>query len=240
MPRSRAGSSQRLGVNLNFAPVVDLDFGMRNPNDAFTRISDRAIAADPAVVADVAGWYCDGLAAHGVRCTLKHFPGLGRVFADTHRSEGVLDTPLGDLEKADWVPFRRLLGRAGSLVMVGHVRLSALDPNHPVSLSRPAITDLLRGAWGYDGLIITDDLCMGAIYSRSEGIGRASLRALNAGVDLLLVSWDGEQVYPVLAALLAARADLDARDADAKRRPAPGSAAGDQRQDGNVSAGKAC
>jgi beta-N-acetylhexosaminidase len=199
-----------LGVNLNFAPVVDLDFGVHNPNDAYTRISHRAIAADPAVVADVAGWYCDELAAHGVRCTLKHFPGLGRVFADTHHSEGALDTSLGDLEKADWVPFRRLLGRAGSLVMVGHVRLTNLDPDQPVSLSRPAITDLMRGTWGYDGLIITDDLCMGATYYRSEGIGRTGVRALNAGVDLLLLSWDGEQVYPVLAALLAAGSDLDA------------------------------
>jgi beta-N-acetylhexosaminidase len=216
---------ERLGINLNFAPVVDLDFGVRNPNDAYTRISRRAIAADPAVVADVAGWYCDELAAHGVRCTLKHFPGLGRVFADTHRGEGVLSTSLVDLENTDWVPFRRLLGRAGSLVMVGHVRLPALDPNHPVSLSRPAITDLMRGAWGYDGLIITDDLCMGATYYRGEGIGRAGLRALNAGVDLLLVSWDGEQAYPVLAALLTARNDLDTatlkRSADRLRAARP-------------------
>jgi beta-N-acetylhexosaminidase len=215
----------RLGINLNFAPVVDLDFGVRNPNDAYTRISRRAIAADPAVVADVAGWYCDELAVHRVRCTLKHFPGLGRVFADTHHTEGVLDASVGDLEKTDWVPFRRLLGRAGSLVMVGHVRLTALDPDNPVSVSRPAITDLMRGAWGYDGLIVSDDLCMGAIYYRGEGIGRAGLRALNAGVDLLLMSWDGEQVYPVLAALLAARADLDAatlaRSADRLRRAQP-------------------
>jgi beta-N-acetylhexosaminidase len=199
-----------LGVNVNFAPVIDLDFGVRNPNDSYTRISDRAIAADPGVVADVAGWYCDALAAQGVRCTLKHFPGLGRVFEDTHHSEGVLDVPLGDLEMMDWVPFRRLLGRADSLVMVGHVRLTALDASQPVSTSRQAVAGLIRGAWRYDGLVITDDLCMGAVHSGRGGIGQAGVRALNAGVDLLLVSWDGEQVYPLLAALLQSRSELDA------------------------------
>jgi beta-N-acetylhexosaminidase len=199
-----------LGVNVNFAPVIDLDFGVRNPNDAYTRISDRAIAADPAVVSEVAGWYCDGLAAQGVRCTLKHFPGLGRVFEDTHHSEGVLDVSLGDLERMDWVPFRRLLGRADSLVMVGHVRLTALDASQPVSTSRQAVAGLIRGTWRYDGLVITDDLCMGAIYSGPGGIEQSGVRALNAGVDLLLVSWDGEQVYPLLAALLQRRSELDA------------------------------
>jgi beta-N-acetylhexosaminidase len=198
-----------LGVNLNFAPVVDLDFGVRNPNDAYTRISDRAIAADPNLVVEVAGWYCDALAEQGVRCTLKHFPGLGRVFDDTHVGEGLLDAPLGDLENTDWVPFRHLLGRAGSLVMVGHVRLTGLDAEQPVSTSRRAVAGLMRGTWGYEGLVITDDLCMGAIYFGRDGIGQASVRALAAGVDLLLLSWDGEQVYPVLAALLQAGDKLD-------------------------------
>jgi beta-N-acetylhexosaminidase len=197
-----------LGINLNFAPVVDLDHGVRNPNDAFTRIGTRAISADPAVVADVAGAYCAGLAAAGVLCTLKHFPGLGRVFEDTHLSEGVLRQSRTELEASDWVPFRHLLAptvvKAGAAVMVGHVRAPALDPAHPVSTSALAINGLLRDDWRYQGLVITDDMCMGAIYSGHDGMARASVRALNAGVDLLLISWDGEQVYPVLAALLAA------------------------------------
>ena len=198
-----------LGVNLNFAPVVDLDFGIHNPNDAFTRISDRAISADAAIVSDVAGWYCDGLAAQGVHCTLKHFPGLGRVFEDTHRNEGRLNATLEELARTDWVPFRRLLGRASNIVMVGHVRLPALDATHPVSTSQQAVSGLLRGRWGYDGIVISDDMCMGAIYAGQDGIEQASLRALNAGVDLLLVSWDGEQVYPILAALLRAQSGLN-------------------------------
>lgn len=199
-----------LGVNLNFAPVVDLDFGLRNPDDAYTRITERAIAADPATVSEVAGWYCDALAAQGVRCTLKHFPGLGRVFDDTHRSEGKLNASLDELARADWLPFRTLLGHSSDVVMVGHVRLPALDPSQPASTSRQVVKGLLRDRWKYDGLVITDDMCMGPIYFGEGGIGQAAIRALNAGVDLLLLSWDGDQIFPVLAALLKARDSLDA------------------------------
>jgi beta-N-acetylhexosaminidase len=199
-----------LGVNLNFSPVVDLDHGVHNPGDAYTRIGTRAISSDPAVVAEAASTYCSGLAAVGVLCTLKHFPGLGRVFEDTHQNEGVLTQSRAELEATDWVPFRAL-AKAGAAVMVGHVRLPAVDPAQPVSTSAVAINGLLRDTWGFDGLIVTDDLCMGAIYSGRDGIAKASVRALNAGVDLLLISWDGEQVYPVLAALLTAveRSKLD-------------------------------
>ncbi len=200
-----------LGVNLNFAPVVDLDFGIDNPNDAYTRISTRAIAADAATVNEVAGWYCDGLAAQGVACTLKHFPGLGRVFEDTHMREATLTATLPELEAADWIPFRRLLGGASHAVMIGHVQLAPLDATEPASISRPVITGLLRDQWHYDGLVITDDMCMGAIAFHAGGIARSSVRALNAGVDLLLISWEGEQIYPALAALLRARSTLDAQ-----------------------------
>ena len=74
-----------LGVNLNFAPVVDLNHGVVNPEDRLSRISSRAISADPAVVTEVAGLYCATLMQTGVHCTLKHFPGLGRVYEDTHK-----------------------------------------------------------------------------------------------------------------------------------------------------------
>ena len=220
--REQGRALAALGVNLNFAPVVDLDFGLRNPNDAYTRISRRAISSDPAIVAEVATWYCDGLAAEGVRCTAKHFPGLGRVFEDTHRDEGRLDAPLDELAQADWRPFRALLDHGVEVLMVGHVRSAALDPAGPVSTSRAAIEGLLRKQWGYDGLIVTDDMTMGAIYFGNDGSPQAAIRALNAGVDLLLFSFDGEQVYPALAALLRAHDTLDsamlAKSTDRLRR----------------------
>jgi beta-N-acetylhexosaminidase len=82
------------------------------------------------------------------------------------------------------------------------VRLTALDPDRPASLSKRVIGSLIREQWGHDGLVITDDLCMGAVANGPRAIGEAALAALNAGADLLLVSWDGEQIYPILAALL--------------------------------------
>ena len=88
-----------LGINLNFAPVVDLDHQVVNPNDRYTRIFQRAISSDPAVVAQVAAWYCAALEESGVRCTLKHFPGLGRVFEDTHLDHANLATSVTELDQ---------------------------------------------------------------------------------------------------------------------------------------------
>jgi beta-N-acetylhexosaminidase len=196
-----------LGVNLNFAPVVDLDHGLVNPGDRHTRIHERAIAADAQVVADVATTYCAGLRLHGVHCTLKHFPGLGRVAADTHRTGADLDAPLSELATSDWIPFRRLMASATAFTMVGHARLTALDPAHPASFSPAVIGGLMRDDWGYDGILVTDDVTMGAFYRSPQGIGGGSLAALNAGVDLVLVSFDTDQFYPVMDALVAARRD---------------------------------
>ncbi len=187
-----------LGVNLNFAPVVDLDRGLVNPADAYSRISQRAISSDPAVVAAVAERYCDGLARHGVRCTLKHFPGLGRVFEDTHISKGTLTAGIDILRQTDWVPFIRLGPDKHRFAMVGHVELKGYGL---ATTSPDIVRGFLRPAWS--GPAITDDMCMGPIYW-GAGIGSGGVQALKAGLDMLLVSWDGEQVYPLLSALLKA------------------------------------
>jgi beta-N-acetylhexosaminidase len=195
-----------LGVNLNFAPVVDVDRGLVNPDDRFTRIHQRAISHDPGVVTAAAGAYCDGLSEAGVRCTLKHFPGLGRVFADTHSGGADLDVAPGELERTDWVPFRNLMPRAAAFTMLSHVTLTALDRTHPASFSGPVVK-LLRQDWHYDGPLITDNFSMGAVYRSRQGIAEASVAALNAGVDLILVSYDTDQYYAVMHALLAADRD---------------------------------
>jgi len=192
----------KLGVNLNFGPVVDLrPAAPDNPRDRLTRISARAIAADPATVGSIAEGYVAGLGNQGVRATLKHFPGLGRVTQDTHlRAATIEEAP--DALADDWQPFRQLAGQPGTAIMLGHVTLSALDPDHAVSHSRIVVGGLLRGAWSYDGVLVTDDLNMGAVYDL--GIGRVASEALAAGVDLILVSYDPRQFYR--AAYAAARA----------------------------------
>lgn len=208
-----------LGVNVNLAPVVDLNHGIRNPDDRHSRISERAIAADPAVVRDVAAEFCAGLAQNNVHCTLKHFPGLGAVFADTHQQAAVLDKPLIELERSDWIPFRALMNRPGVLTMIGHARLLALDAELPASFS-PKVIGMLRQQWRYNGILITDDFCMGAVHGSPTGIGGAAVHALNAGADLILVSFDPSQYYPVMRALLKAQAEgrLDQGMLDASAR----------------------
>jgi beta-N-acetylhexosaminidase len=193
-----------LGVTVNFAPVVDIDRQLVNPGDKHTRIRQRAIAGDPAVVAAVAASYCAGLAAAGVRCTLKHFPGLGDVFEDTHMESGYLRTPLAALAAADGVPFRALMGAGNTLTMLSHARLTALDGERPVSFSDAVINGLLRRDWGHAGVLVTDDFSMYAVYSSQEGVGRASVAALAAGVDLILVAYDPALYFPAMAAVLAA------------------------------------
>jgi beta-N-acetylhexosaminidase len=210
-----------LGINVNFAPVVDLDHGVVNPDDRYTRIGTRAISSDPEVVAGVAGEYCRGLAQQGVHCTLKHFPGLGRVFEDTHRENATLSTPVDELAKSDWVPFRQLMQHKATFTMLAHARLAALDRDRPASFSAAVVSGLLRRDWKYDGILVTDDLSMGAAYRSANGLGAAGIAALGAGVDLILISYDPDQVFPILHALLRAEAngDLaqDALEASARR-----------------------
>jgi beta-N-acetylhexosaminidase len=195
-----------LGVNLNFAPVVDLDQGVSNPNDRYTRIGMRAISSDPKIVADVAGEYCRGLAQHGVHCTIKHFPGLGRVFEDTHLEHATLSTPAEELARNDWVPFKDLMQQKSMFTMLAHVRLAAIDRERPASFSAPVVSGLLRGNWKYDGILVTDDFSMGAAYRSDGGLASASVSALRAGVDLILISYDPDQYFPVVHALLRAQA----------------------------------
>ena len=136
--------------------------------------------------------YVRGLDASGVRATMKHFPGLGRVGTDTHHFAAKLDAPLAELEETDWRPFREVLTGSNALVMVGHVTLTAADPDRPASHSKRVIDGIIRQKWNYQGVVITDDLVMGAVYNH---LCTAVVEALNAGVDLLLVAYDGSQFY---------------------------------------------
>lgn len=202
--RAVAGDLALLGINLNLAPVIDVDHGLQSLGDRHTRISGRAISTRVDVINDVAAGYCDGLAAGGVLCTLKHFPGLGRVRNDTHVQSAVLDAPIPTLQSSDWTPFRRLIDRHADVVMLGHVIVPSLDATTAASYSEPVVDGLLRDDWQYRGLLLTDDFCMAAVHDSAEGIGGASVRALNAGVDLILVAYDPDQYYFVMQALLLA------------------------------------
>ena len=200
-----------LGVNLNLAPVLDLRPELkRNRLDFNTLISQRAISDDPAVVANIAQAYVSGLEASGVGAAVKHFPGLGRVRADTHHFNADLDAPVDELEASDWIPFRKVLAGSRAQLMVGHVTLTSVDPDRPASHSKRVIDGIIRKKWNYQGVVMTDDLVMGAIYQRN--VCTAVAEALNAGVDLLLVAFDGAQFYRIFNCAMAASVEgrLDA------------------------------
>jgi Glycosyl hydrolase family 3 N terminal domain len=208
------------GVNQDFAPVLDLRLeASHNRFDFNTLINQRAISGDPATVSDIGLAYIRGLEAFGVAATVKHFPGLGRVRGDTHHFNADLDTPLAVLEATDWRPFREVLAGSRAQLMIGHVTLTAVDPDHPTSHSKRVVSGIIRQKWNYQGVIITDDLVMGAIYSHN--ICTAVVEALNAGVDVLLVAFDGTQFYRIFACASEAfeQGKLDAamlRDSEAR------------------------
>jgi len=195
-----------INITMDLAPVVDLK-PLRDSGtlDLYTRIATRAISSDPGAVARIAAGFSEGLLASGIVPTAKHFPGLGRVTVDTHLFGTSLNAAPADLYATDWIPFRAVLGIRGAAVMLSHVALEGVDAGVPVSQSKPAVADLLRRQWGFNGIAITDDLTMGAV--QHGGFCRAIEGALNAGIDLLLVSWDTDKIYPAL------RCALDASDA---------------------------
>lgn len=181
-----------LGVTIDFSPVIDLK-GCSLRWDRNSLIAQRAISADPAVVSEIAAAYAQGLRTAGVIPTAKHFPGLGRIHGDTHHIRVRLSASVAALEATDWQPFRRLLAGGPTLLMVGHVILDSVDPSRPASRSRAVIDGLIRRQWGFQGRIITDDLTMPSVFHHE--FCQAVVGALDAGVDLLLLSYDSDQYY---------------------------------------------
>lgn len=202
--QTKAESLADLGVSINFAPVIDLRPARALKRDRYTLLRRRAIAANPDTVADVATTYCKAHLANGVLCTLKHFPGLTAVGADTHLTGAKLASKSEDLAKNDWRPYRDVLGQTQTAVMVGHPIFTDVDAKHPASTSKPVISGILRDQWAFEGLVITDDLYMGAIRKRRGGMGKAAVDALNAGADIILISRDGSELYPVIYDVLRA------------------------------------
>jgi beta-N-acetylhexosaminidase len=202
--RAQGRELASLGVNVNLAPVADLSFShKRQKLDVHSLIAQRAIDADPHRVSAAVMGYAHGLESQGVQATLKHFPGLGRVAADTHLFRASLSVGLDTLEASDWVPFREGLRSTKSLLMVGHASLSAVGDDIPASLSSHVVQGIVRNRWGHQGVLVTDSLAMAPVLR--YGLCRAGTDALNAGIDLLLVSYDTDQYYTIMHCLMQAR-----------------------------------
>jgi len=203
----QASNLARIGVNLNFAPVVDLKRLGRLHGDRHTNLHLRALFDDAGLVAEAAKSYCRATAAEGVLCTLKHFPGLRTVNADTHISKGRVLATQRALEARDWAPFWIANGKIPAAIMVSHAHFDEVDALNPASTSKTVISGLLRREWGYSGLVITDDFYMASIRKRPGGMSRAAIHALNAGADLIVITTGGNDTYHVLFELIQAFKD---------------------------------
>jgi len=183
--RRIGGRLRDAGVSWNLAPVVDVGYNPANPVIVDT---GRSFGADPARVTAHARAYLAGMRAAGMLTALKHFPGHGSSFADSHLGfVDVTDTARPALELA---PYRALMAEGVvDAVMTAHVFNRRLDHRYPATLSRSTITGLLRRDLGWSGVVVSDDLRMGAI-DQHYGLDEATVLALNAGVDLLLIADD--------------------------------------------------
>ena len=204
-----ASELRAIGVDLSFAPVVDLGCGNR-------AIGPRAFHADPALVAEFTRVYVTGMHAAGMAATLKHFPGHGSVLEDTHHEGAVDHRPLEELMQADLVPFAAGFAAGAEAVMMAHVTYPQVDPL-PAGYSPSWIGGVLRQAMGFTGVVISDDIGMAAAES-AGGIDSRVRAHLEAGCDLVLAC------APALVpeALAACAGDADpARWAALCGRPAP-------------------
>ena len=200
-------------IDWNLGPVVDVGYNPANPVIVGT---GRSFGANPVLVTNHARAWIAGMQAAGVRVALKHFPGHGSSFGDTHA--GFVDvTPTAD-RGIELAPYRTLIAeRVVDAVMTAHVVNRQLDA-HPATLSHPTITGLLRRSLRFDGVVVTDDLRMGAI-EQHYGFEEAAIMALGAGADVLLIAEDRlrDGRSASVAALAAIRRALAERQLDLAR-----------------------
>ncbi|WP_338030609.1 beta-N-acetylhexosaminidase [Deinococcus ficus] len=168
-----------VGINWNFAPVLDVNVNPANPV-----IGERAYGADPALVTRHGRAALAGHARAGVAACAKHFPGHGDTSLDSHLALPSVRKDRAALEAEEFAPFRALLPVTPAL-MTAHIVYPDLDPAYPATLSRVILTDLLRGEWGYEGVVITDSMGMQAI-DANYGRGEAAVLSLQAGADMVM------------------------------------------------------
>jgi len=211
MGREIARDFKRLGLNINFAPVVDINNNPRNPV-----INFRSFGEDKLNVTRKGLAYMRGMMDEGIMVSLKHFPGHGDTDVDSHHDLPRLNFTAGRLDSLEMYPFRELIKAGTSGVMIAHMNIPSLDntPNLPSSLSKHIVTDILKKRLGFDGLIFTDAMDMQGVVKHFRN-GEADVRAIIAGNDVLELSLNSARAIDlVLQAIKQQRLsqqDIDAR-----------------------------
>lgn len=184
---------KELGFNLDFAPVADVA-------DAGSKLGERVFGSDAQAVGDMVSNVVEGIEGVGVSSCLKHFPGIGEAEGDTHAGRVETSRTLDEMRNSEFLPFKAGIEAGADFVMVGHITASAVDEEAvPSSLSKVIMTDVLRDELGFQGVIITDVLDVGAIteYYTSE---QAAVMAIEAGADMLFMPEDFNAAYDALLA----------------------------------------
>jgi beta-N-acetylhexosaminidase len=170
-----------VGINMNFAPVLDVQRG-----EPEKHLRGRTFGEDVKIVSRLGKIVVESLQEHGILAVAKHFPGLGRSRVDPHFELPRIELDMKEIEGVNLPPFQTAININVSGIMTSHAIYPALDPERPATLSPVILTRLLRDKMGFEGLVITDDLEMGAI-AKHWGIAEGAAAAFEAGADILLI-----------------------------------------------------
>ncbi|WP_336785772.1 beta-N-acetylhexosaminidase [Paenibacillus sp. MMO-177] len=187
-----------IGLNTDFAPVLDINTNPKNPV-----IGNRAFGTTAELVSSMGVQEMLGISSQGVIPVVKHFPGHGDTSVDSHLGLPVVDHDLNRLRSIEFVPFSSAIKEGAPMVMVAHILMTKLDPDVPSSMSSKVIQNYLRGELKFSGVVITDDMTMGAV-GKVKAIGPATVQSVLAGADIILVGHDPVQQQTVIDALTAA------------------------------------
>lgn len=193
-----ANELQAFGFNTDFAPVLDIQ---SNPNNAV--IGDRSFGSNSSVVSKLGVSMMKGISSGNIIPVVKHFPGHGDTSVDSHLELPLVQNDLTRLKKVELVPFNNAFKNHSDMVMVAHILVQKIDPNFPASMSKTIITNLLRNQYGFGGVVISDDMTMGAI-AKHYNLKDAAVRAINAGSDIILVGHGMDNVATVYNSIYSA------------------------------------
>lgn len=179
-----------LGFNLDFAPDADV---LTNPEN--TVVKKRSFGSDPQVVSDMSLAVAQGLAQHQIHSVYKHFPGHGATEGDTHKGYAYTNKTLDELKQSELVPFAHAIENGAEFIMAAHISVPNItNDDTPTSLSKTMITDVLREQMGYDGIVVTDAMNMGAVTEQYTS-AQAAVKALQAGADIILMPENFQEAY---------------------------------------------
>lgn len=187
------------GLNMAYAPVLDVNSNPDNPV-----IGDRSFGSSAKMVSRLGIAAMKGIQETGVVPAVKHFPGHGDTSVDSHFGLPVVEHDKERLNKLELAPFKDAIDNGADVVMVSHLLMSKIDPETPASFSKPVITGLLREQLGFNGVVITDDMTMGAVGAGEIEIGEAAIRSVLAGTNIVLVGHEYDKEEAVIKSLIQA------------------------------------